>query len=479
MKDDDPRNGAGGAAESDEVTSVTQAGASASDEAAPADVGDEETKVMDVPADEAAAEIVPARRPGRLRRVLVGLLILLSCLAVVVSGLTLWTHYTVMNTDGYMSLVAPIGKDPKTIQQLSQYIADQAVTATDLDQRVADALPEQAQFFTAPITVAVTDFIAKGANKVLSTPKAYDLWLKVNRLAHEKIVALLRGDTTNVYVEGSDVNLDLLPLISQVLVWVDERLPGGLADRFSPPVIEPGTDPQAAIQEVANWSGKPLPSDFGQVTLLQSDALGTAQTAVQWFDRLVWILPLVTIALIAVTIWLARRRARTAIAIGIGAAIAIVLTRVIVNRASIALTDKLREDGGITVAKDVVNASLDPFTTITIWIVVLGVVSAILVWLLGRRDVRDAAVAVGKRAAGGSADVKIPDSPVTSWIGNHVVGVRWGILVVGLIVLALATWSWLGIFLIIIIVLLLEAALSLLAGQWPFEEKSGDESASA
>lgn len=479
MRDDDPRNGAGGAAESDEVTSVTQAGASASDEAAPADAADEVTKAMDVPADEAAAEIVPARRPSRLRRVLVGLLVLLSCLAVVVSGLTIWTHNTVMNTDGYMSLVGPIGKDPEAIKQLSQYISDQAVTATDLQQRVTDALPTQAQFFAGPITSTVADFITKGAQKVLSSPKAYDLWLQLNRLAHEKIVALLRGDTTNVYTEGSDVNLDLLPLISQVLVWVDERLPGGLGDKFSPPVIEPGTDPQAAIQEVANWSGKPLPSDFGQVTLLQSDALGPAQTAVQWFDRLVWILPLATLGLIAVTIWLSRRRGRTAIAIGIGAAIAILLTRVIVNRASIALTDQLQEGGGLSVAKDVVNASLGPLTTITIWIVVLGVVAAILVWLLGRRDVRDAAVAVGKRAAGGTADIKIPGSPVTSWIGSHVIGVRWGVLVVGLILLALVTWSWLGIFLIVIIVLLLEAALSLLAGQWPFEEKSGDESASA
>ena len=57
------------------------------------------------------------------------------------------------------------------MKQLSQYIGDQAVTATDLQQRVADALPEQAQFFAGPITSAVTDFIAKGANKVLSTPQ--------------------------------------------------------------------------------------------------------------------------------------------------------------------------------------------------------------------------------------------------------------------------------------------------------------------
>ena len=184
-------------------------------------------------------------------------------------------------------------------------------------------------------------------------------------------------------MSGSDVKLNLLPLISQVLVWVDERLPGGLSDRFSPPVIEPGTDPEAGIQEVANWSGKPLPSDFGQITLLQSDALGPAQTAVKWFDRLTWILPLVTAALIALTIWLSRRRARTAIAIGIGAAVAIFVTRVIVKRASLYLTDQLEEGSGDHIVKDVVNASLGPFTTMTIWICVIGVVAALLVWLLG------------------------------------------------------------------------------------------------
>lgn len=462
MKDDVDDGGGGNVPVPDEVTSVTQAGGSSADE--------------NGPTDEVATTVLPAHRPSRLRRVLIGLLIVLSCLAVVATGLTIWTHYTVMNTDGYMNLVGPIGKDPEAIKKLSGYIGDQAATATDLQQRVTEALPEQAQFFAGPITAAVTDFIAKGANKVLSTPRAYDLWLKVNRLAHEKIVALLRGETTRVYTEGDDVKLNLLPLVSQVLVWVDDRLPGGLASRFSPPVIAPETDPGVAIQEVANWSGKPLPSDFGQVTLLQSGALAQAQTVVKWFDRLVWIVPLVTVALIAVTIWLSRRRGRTAIALGIGAAIAIVLTRVAIKRASIALTDDLEEGGGLSVAKDVVNASLGPLTTITIWIVVIGVVAAVVAWFLGRRDLRNAAVAVGRRAVSGSGEIRLPDSPVTSWVVDHVTGVRWGVLVVGLIVLSLVTSSWSGIVAAIVVVLLLEGALSLVAEQWPFARSQGDES---
>ena len=488
MADKEHKHGESGAPEPGEVTEVTQA-------SSPAEAGttavDEESTAVVTPADEEVTQVGAAgggddevtavaaspRRPSRLRRLLIGLLIVLSLLGVVISGLTMWTHYTVMNTDGYMRIVGPIGKDPQAIQNLSAYIAGQAVTATDLQQRVGDALPDKAKLFAGPITGVIEDFITKGTKKVLSSPKAYQLWLKINEVGHEKIVALLRGESTTAYISGSDVKLNLLPLISQVLVWVDDKLPGGLSSRFTPPVIEPGADPEASIQEVANWSGKPLPSDFGQITLIQSDALGPAQQAVKWFDRLAWIIPLVTIVLIALAIWLSRRRGRTAIAIGIGSAIAIFLTRVIIKRAAVYLTDQLKEGGGLHLAKDVVNASLGPLTTITIWICVIGVVAAVLVWLLGRRDVRAGVVAVGKRAAGQAAEIKIPDSPVTSWIVNHVVAVRWGLVVVGLIVLALVASSWLGIILTVVVVLLLQGVLSLVAAQWPFAEPGGDEAA--
>jgi len=476
VADKQHENGETGSPEPGEVTEVTQASAPAEAEPSAAPAAKTQSAAIDEGDEVTAVAAAPARRPSRARRLLVGLLIFLSCLAVVVTGLTLWTHYTVMNTDGYMNLVGPIGKDPEAIQNLSEYVGGQVVAATDLQQRVTDALPDRVQLLAGPITSYVEDFITKGANKVLSSPRAYELWLEVNRRGHEKIVALLRGETTNAYIAGSDVKLNLLPLVSQVLLWVDERLPGGLSDRLNPPVIEPGTDPEAGIQEVANWSGKPLPSDFGQITLLQADALGPAQTAVKWFDRLTWVLPLVTVALIALTIWLSRRRARTAIAIGIGAAVAIFVTRVIVKRASLYLTDKLQEGQGDTIVRDVVNASLGPLTTITVWICVIGVVAALLVWLLGRRDVRAGVVAAGKRVTGQAAEISIPDSPVTSWIVNHVVGVRWGVLVVGLIVLALVASSWLGIILSIVVVLLLEGFLSFMTGQWPFNERQSDES---
>ncbi len=361
MAEKQHKNGESGSPEPDEVTAVTQAGSAEGrcrgrsghrDEESTAvmtEAGEEVTAVSPpAPPEEATAVLVPGRRPSRLRSVLIGLLVVLSCLAVVITGVTWWAHYTVMNTDGYMAIVGPIGKDPGAIQNLSEYVSSQVVKTTDLQTRISGALPAQVQILSGPITAYVEDFITKGAEKVLSSEKAYELWLRINEIGHEKIVALLRGETSNVYVQGSDVRLNLLPLISQALVWLDEKLPGGLSSKFNPPVIAPDADPEQGIQEVANWSGRPLPSDFGQITLLQSDALGPAQAAIKWFDRLMWILPLITAALIALTIWLSRRRGRTAIAVGIGAAVAIFVTRVIVLRASEYLTTQVKEGTGQT-----------------------------------------------------------------------------------------------------------------------------------
>ncbi len=482
MRDEQNENGETGAPKPDEQTEVTHA---APAEAEPAAAAAAETQSATGPAeeitqaagrgDETTVLAPPNTRRRRLRSLLIGVLVVLTCLSVVVAGLTLWSHYTVMDTEGYMELVGPVGKDPQAIQKLSEFIGGEVVSVTDLQQRVTDALPARVQLLAGPITAYVEDFIVEGARRVLSSPRAYELWLAVNRVGHEKIVALLRGDTTAVYVQGSDVKLNLLPLISQVLVWVDERLPGGLSDRLSPPVIEPGTSPEEGISEVADWSGRPLPSDFGQITLLQSDALGPAQTAVKWFDRLTWVLPVVTAALVAVTIWLSRRRARTAIALGVGAAVAFFITRVIVARASMHLTDQLQEGEGAHIVRDVVDAALGPLTALTAWICVIGVLVAVTVWLLGRKDVREAAVAAGKRAVGQAADLTMPESPVASWVAAHVVGVRWGVLVAGLVVLALVASSWLGIILTIAVVVLAEGVLSLIAGQWPFDAPGDDE----
>ena len=235
-----------GSAEAGSVTAVTDAGGTTAVPAATdAEAKGESGEEAESPAG--AATTIVVHKHSRLRSILIGVLVLLSCLMLVVTGVTIWTHYTVLNTNGYMKLVGPVGKDPKAIAALSSYVAAQVVTASDLQGRAQAALPPKAAFLAGPITSAVQSFIGKQTTKVLSTPQAYNLWLGINRVSHQQIVGLLRGQNSYTYIQGSDVKLNLLPLVSQALVWLDGKLPGALSSRFSPPVIQPGTPSGDAI----------------------------------------------------------------------------------------------------------------------------------------------------------------------------------------------------------------------------------------
>jgi hypothetical protein len=315
-----------------------------------------------------------ARWPGRLRGALVWVLVVLCSIVVVITAVAWWAHYAVMSGDGYMKIVGPVGKNQQAIHDLSQYISDQiAMVEPGVDKLQ----------------------ITAGAETILGSPQAYRSWLAVNRVGHDELVALLRDESSATYTQGGDVKLNTLPFISQVLVWADKNLPGGLGTTTPPPVISASSSAAQGAQQIADWSGRRPSADFGQITLLKASALGSARTAVAWVDRLTWILPLIVAALMALTILVSSRRGRTAIALAIGAAIAVVIARVLTMFGSSYLTGQIAAGSGQHILKQVVDAALGPLTTITIWVCVAAAIVAVAVWLLGRRSARAGARMVG------------------------------------------------------------------------------------
>lgn len=443
----------------------------------PGEGGEEPAALTPASAAGAVADVspvaLPRRRDSRLHRLLMGLLIALSCFMVVLSGVAIWAHSTVLNTDRYVAIVAPLAKDPKVLQELSDYVAAQVVTATDLQARVQQRLPERLDFLAVPIAAAVDDFISKQTYKVLNTEQAYNLWIKINRVAHAQIVALLRGESTYAYIQGNDVKLNTLPLISQVLVEVNNRLPGWLASRLNPPVIAPETPVDQASQQLAAWLGRPLPADAGQVTLLTSEALGPAQTAVKWMDRLAIILPIVTAVLIAVAIVLSHRRRRTIIELAIGVAVALIVLRVVLNRLEEAVVQRLTQDSIGAVVSGVVSASLGPLLDVIVWVVVGAVIVAVGTWLVGRADFRTAVVSASREVAAAGTGAVRSSTPALSWVGAHTDLLRIAGLIVGAILLLLFTWSWLWFIVWVGLIVAAQIVISWLARDWPFADGSG------
>ena len=133
------------------------------------------------------------------------------------------------------------------------------------------------------------------------------------------------------------------------------------------------------------------------------------------------------------------------------------------------------------VVKNVVTASLGPLATITIWIVVIGVVVAVVAWLVGRKDVQTVIVNTGKKVVEVQGSALGSSSGSVRWTARHIQLLRVIGLIVGLILLVIAaSSSWLAIAFALLLTLLYEGLLSLLVGEWPFRhEEAGTTGADA
>ena len=99
-------------------------------------------------------------------------------------------------------------------------------------------------------------------------------------------------------------------------------LEGG-GDRVSTDEGEVTLDLRAIILEAADRIGigdqvvDRIPDDAGQIVVLRSDELDTAQNAFQLLKTLAWVLPLLTLAAFGLAVWLARDRRRAVRGIGV------------------------------------------------------------------------------------------------------------------------------------------------------------------
>ena len=144
-------------------------------------------------------------------------------------------------------------------------------------------LPPNLKGLAAPIAGALRQPTTRTVNRLLAAPRVQQLWVEANGRAHQKLINVLENKTgSGIDTGNGTVTLDL----SEVLTELGVNL--GL--------------PPAALEK--------LPPDAGVVTIMSSDQLSAAQTAVQVIRFLsTWLLVLM-LALFALAIYLARGQRR-------------------------------------------------------------------------------------------------------------------------------------------------------------------------
>jgi hypothetical protein len=396
------------------------------------------------PGDAAVPPASIAKRTGRhmARRIITWVLIVLACLVVATSISTFWTNLVLFDTSRFISVVAPIVRSPAVAEGVSERAAAQIVTALDIQGRAQAALPDRAGFLAVTAAAGAERYIERLLEDLLSTERIQEAWINALRFVHDRIVAILRGDSRFLILGDGTVSLNLFPLIEAVL----QRLEGTglLPDRFVLPDLA-DTSPDEARQQLSAALGRPLPADFGVVEVADAPTLQRAQDAVETFDTLTYVLPVPALLLAAGALLVSTNRRRTLIALGVGIAAAIVLVGLVAELGAREAVNAVRDRPA---AYPVSQAAVDSLTD-NLWsflrpAIALSLAVAAAAWLWGRRDWL-ASVAGGQA---GAADGR------RGWVARNADALRLGGLGVAVVALLLVNLTW-GTLLLILALLVL------------------------
>jgi len=243
---------------------------------------------VDCPAMTAVAAEKPEDESAALskrRRVAIWALIVLASLIALISVLAVWTDRQMLNNSAWNDATKEAIADPAVQDALSVYLVNQLYDNVDVSGQLEQKLPPNVKPLAGPISAALRQPTANGIEFLLGRPRVQQLFVNASAVAHQKLVNVLENKTGfGISTGNGAVTLDLHELI----VELGQEL--GISS--------------AALDKV--------PADAGVITLLDSDQLSAAQTAVHAVQLASAWLAVLVFVLFGLAIYLARgsRRAR-------------------------------------------------------------------------------------------------------------------------------------------------------------------------
>ncbi|WP_072804221.1 hypothetical protein [Rhodococcoides yunnanense] len=315
---------------------------------------------------------------NRLRWTAVTILLVLVAVLALASVTARFTRSQILDTDRYVSTIAPLGENPAIQGEVTNQITDEIFARIDVEGLTKEALTaltdasnvaanaprlDQAVVGLAPVIAGqAQNFVHDTVGSLVASQQFEDLWIQANRAAHNALVAVMTGN-----YGLSSVAVDQSGTVSISLGTVIDNVKAALTERGF-----------AFVDKV--------PSVDKQFVLFQSPELVKAQRAVAALDKASVILPWLGIACAAAAVAVAPsgRRLRTLSLAGLSIALGMLVLAIglLVGRAiylDSVPTDVLSPDA----ATVVIDTVLVPLRTSLRAVAALGLVIAIAGYLVG------------------------------------------------------------------------------------------------
>lgn len=397
-------------------------------------------------------------RGGRLRRVAVGVLVVLFAILLPLSYVVTWAHHVVLTNRGFEKTVVPIGTDPAVTSAVAVTITDQIFASLNPQQIITNALPPKASFLAGPITNAAKGYVQDGVTKTLQSTQFQALWKQAVDFAHEQLLAVLNGNSKAITTTNGQVVLNLVPLFDAALQNLQGFISGVVGRTVQIPSISGNEIPAAACQRIGTALNRPVSDTCGQIPLFPDDKLTQARHAVRAFNGIVVLLLVLTAVVAALALWLSRRRRRTLMQLSVAGLLGLVVIRRVVDWLTTSLINS-GQPANKSARRAILTHIFHQYFSISRWLLVALIVVFLAALVTGpyawAGSLRRASAHWGREgwnlvvATSGRAR----DDRTIEWVRAHLDLLRvLGVAVAALLLIVLSV-SWIG-FLVIAILLI-------------------------
>ncbi len=356
---------------------------------------------------------------SRGRKSAIWALIILASIVTLLSILTTWVNRQMLDTHSWHNASTRVIQDQAVQSALATELVNELYANVDVGAQLQQRLPKNFKQLADPAAAALRDPATRGVEFLLSQPRFQKLFVQASDIAHEKLVNVLENKTGNGISTGNGVvTLDVTELLRQI-------------------GAELGV-PTAALDQI--------PAGSGQITILRSDQLDSAQKGVRIVRILsVWLFVLV-FALYGLAIYLAHgHRRRTLAYVGWGLVVVGILTliarRLIGNYVLSSLVDPIYRKPGHHIWL-IATSILGSIGWATVTYGLLLILAAMLAgpWRAAVALRREIAPALNQRQGLAWGTVGIVYLLLVLWGPMHALRTWWGILVIGAL-LALGVYT--------------------------------------
>ena len=332
-------------------------------------------------------------RPRRARRIGAKALLALGCVVLLLANVTVWLRLTALDTDRFVAALAPLADDRDLDEGLAVALTDRIMRRVDVEAQVQQALPNDNPLVVATVTRLARGLVQDTLLNVLESDAFTTIWTEALRRTHRRALQVIDGADGSIALQLTDV-----------------------LDRADQALTDRGLDiiDQQTI------------ADLDRIVVARSDDVQTVGQAVDILRTLAVVLPIVTLALLALAVLLALDRRHMLGLVGVGMVVTMVVTAVALRIGRRVLFDQIEGDVRRRAVGAVWTGLLTPLFRQTAVLLVLGLLLASGAWLLG-----PAASAVRVRGWLGGGARAASTSPALAALGAHRRQVQAGVCVIG------------------------------------------------